>query len=46
MSSNPAGQDQNVNRSRREEGTPVYPFIILVVLVVVAAVGIYLTVVR
>lgn len=43
MSSNPVGPDREVRRPRREGGIPVYPIIILVVVVAVAVIGILVT---
>jgi type II secretory pathway pseudopilin PulG len=43
MASDPVGPDRDVARPRREGGRPIYPFIILGVLVVVAIIGIIAT---
>jgi hypothetical protein len=40
MSGNPVGPDREVRRPPREGGIPTYPFIILVVVVMIAVVGI------
>jgi hypothetical protein len=43
MASNPVGPDRDVRRPRRHGGIPVYPIIILVVVVAIAVIGIIAT---
>ena len=43
MASDLDGPERDVHRSRREDGKPIYPFIILAVVVVVAVIGIIAT---